>query len=300
MAENSNIEWCDHTFNPWMGCTRVSEGCRNCYAEFMMDHRLGRVEWGPGKPRVRTSEKNWRQPLRWNQQAQQAGERHRVFCASLADVFDHEVAQAWRSDLWELIESCLHLDWLLLTKRPQNVPGMVPPEWMEGCWPAHVWLGTTVENQQAADERVPLLLACPAPVRFLSCEPLLGPVNLLDQPWWDHRHSYDFYPDGMFTAPINWVIAGGESGLDARPMHPDWARSLRDQCQGAGVLFLYKQWGEWVPSPMCGGPGKLPDTGRYSWFEDHVCMVRVGKKVAGRMLDGQEHTEFPKSPAQEG
>lgn len=264
-----------YTFNPWIGCTKVSPGCKNCYAETLMDKRLGRARWGKGQPRSRTGMGNWKKPIAWNREAATLDYRPKVFCASVADLFDDEVPQSWRDDLWELIHSTPQLDWLLLTKRPQNIRSMVPGSWLEGEWPGNAWLGTTVEDQAAADERIPLLLNCPAPVRFLSCEPLLEEVNIVDQPWWDWRYGYSFYPPGMFTIPIHWIICGGESGHGARPMHPDWARSLRDQCQRAGVPYLFKQWGAWGPGP----DGRL---------------AKLGKKNSGRMLDGETWDQFPK------
>jgi protein gp37 len=174
MGENSAIEWTDHTFNPWVGCTKISPACDHCYAEGWAK-RTGQPEMWHGKRR-RTTPANWREPLKWNAAAQKAGERARAFCASLADVFDNQVPEEWRSDLWSRISATKHLDWLLLTKRPQNIAKMLPETWGNG-WP-NVWLGTTVENQDEADRRIPHLLAVPAAVRFLSCEPLLGAVDL--------------------------------------------------------------------------------------------------------------------------
>lgn len=229
MAENSKIEWTTHTFNPWIGCTKVGPGCDNCYAEAMMDHRYGRVKWGPHE-RVRTSEQNWRKPLSWNRNAN--GTRPRVFCASLADVFDNAANETWRADLFALIHATPNLDWLLLTKRIGNVAKMLPTDW-RGGWP-NVWLGATVVNQDEADRDIPKLLATPARTRFLSMEPLLGPVNLIPmcppefQPW-------------LRADRIGWVIVGGESGTHARTMPEGWALEIRDQCKDAGVAFFMKQ-----------------------------------------------------------
>jgi len=274
MAENSKIEWCDHTFNPWRGCTKVSPGCANCYAE-TLSHRNPAVlgEWGPGRPRVRAAIAQWLLPLKWDRQAgdyrNMTGYRPRVFCASLADWLDDEVPVAWLADLLALILRTPNLDWLLLTKRPQlwrrrinaamveldergeNIDSCALTEWIAGMPPANVWIGTSVEDQTRADERIPHLLRIPAKVRFLSCEPLLGPVDLTAVRW-DAGLGYfgdcmgpDHIPHGRpDDAPrIHWVIAGGESGPDARPMHPDWVRSLRDQCAEAGVSFFMKQMG---------------------------------------------------------
>lgn len=344
--KNSAIEWTDHTFNPWEGCTKVSPGCAHCYAE-TRNARFGggtAPNWGVGAPRRRHSVHNWNEPRRWDAVAQLAGEfwkavqdpscpadiragctysgRPRVFCASLADVFDEEVDHKWREDLWMLIKACPNLDWLLLTKRPQNVLNMVPLAWRDGGWPANVWMGTTVEDQKRADERIPILLSIPAKVRFLSCEPLLGPVDLKKGLWQTiplnevHGSVLD---DGGYAcreflkprAGINWVICGGESGPGARPMHPDWARSLRDQCASANVPFFFKQWGEWVQYIDCDNedPDWQQDYSRIKGSDSfcylnlaggcgfhgerlHV-MQRVGKKIAGRALDAAEHNEFP-------
>lgn len=226
MAENSKIEWTDHTFNPWMGCTKVSPGCANCYAEAHMDTRLKRVEWGPRGTRVKTSPANWKQPLKWNREAEKAGTRLKVFCASLADVFeDRPELDPWRKELWGLIDDTPHLNWLILTKRPQNIAGLLP-----GCF-NNVWLGTSVENQEQAEKRIPVLLnhRGRVPVLFLSCEPLLGPLNLL--------------PFLVTHISVDWVIVGGESGKGARPINAGWVRAIRDQCQSQDVDFFFKQWG---------------------------------------------------------
>jgi protein gp37 len=181
--------------------------------------------------------------LKWNREAEREGLPRRVFCASLADVFDNQVPAEWRRDLWLLISATPHLDWLLLTKRPQNITKMLPrmasvPGLM---WPwPNVWLGTTVENQEEADRRIQHLLAVPAARRFLSCEPLLGPVDLRG---WLYHFGTERTGGVRPRSDLHWVICGGESGPGARPMHPDWARSLRDQCKAAGVAFFMKQMG---------------------------------------------------------
>ena len=241
MGESTKIEWADHTFNCWIGCTRVSAACDFCYAE-RFGHRFG-IEWG-NNPRRLASDSTWRQPLAWNRAAQRDGVRRRVFCASLADVFDNQVDPAWRYRLWDLISDCRHLDWLLLTKRPQNIAKMLPSETQQallpngGPWPwPHVWLGTTTENQEEADRRISELLAVPAAKHFISAEPLLGPINGV----LNYVRLFSGRFDDPPTPVLDWVIVGGESGPGARPMHPDWARSLRDQCQAAGVAFFMKQ-----------------------------------------------------------
>ncbi len=284
MGENTGIAWCHHTHNGWLGCTKVSEACRNCYAETLMDTRWGRVEWGPRGARKRTSEANWRKPLQWDRKAAAAGERRRVFCFSLADVFegpDTMPAESWpivqqaRRDLLELIHKTQHLDWLLLTKRPENVLGQIHDafssgapfegdeylsQWLDGKPPHNVWIGTSVENQEAADERIPHLLKIPAVVRFLSCEPLLSGLDLQRFLWATAPSTAGPWtlPSGrvvrgggaggqmmssMPAGEINWVIAGAESlgKREGRPMDLDWVRSLRDQSTEAGVPFFLKQ-----------------------------------------------------------
>lgn len=275
MAENSNIEWTDSTFNPWIGCTKISTaatgggGCDNCYAA-AQDKFRGWTPEGWGGPRKRTSAATWNQPVLWNKQrfvaCAQCGyrcelrdfragpheftmcprctcsdycdARRRVFCASLADVFDNQVPDEWRHDLFRLILDTPHLDWLLLTKRISNVPKLLDAEMWEHL--GNVWLGATVVNQEEADRDIPKLLAVPARVRFLSMEPLLAPVDLT------HCRNGDRHFDALGShglGGIHWVIAGGESGPGARPAHPDWFRSLRDQCAAAGVPFFMKQMG---------------------------------------------------------
>ena len=280
MGENTKIEWAHHTFNPWVGCAKVSEGCRNCYAEALAK-RGGLATWGPDGTRNVTSLAYWRQPFRWNAAAEKAGERHRVFCASMADVFEsHRDTPQPRFLLFELIKATPNLDWLLLTKRPENFVQHLPKDWGEGY--PNVWLGVSVENQEQADARIPILVRTPAAVKFLSCEPLLGPVVLKVG-----------YPDGWIADPdepddfrywvkrdggIKWVIVGGESGHHARPMHLDWVRSLQSQCEKSAVRFFFKQWGEFKPVQL--GKGQ-------------VQFVKVGKKNAGRVLDGETWDEVP-------
>jgi protein gp37 len=226
MAENSRIEWTDHTFNPWVGCAKVSPACDHCYAESWA-RRAGQLGLWQGERR-RTSAANWQKPLKWERDYIPGA---RVFCASLADVFDNQVPAEWRDDLWSMIRATPNLDWQLLTKRPQNIAKMLPPDWGDGY--PNVWLGTTVENQTEAHRRIPHLLAVPATVRFLSCEPLLDPLDLTRM----------FHSPLAFAQSMHWVICGGESGSGWRPMNLEWARSLRDQCKDAGVPFFMKQMG---------------------------------------------------------
>lgn len=359
MSENTKIEWCDHTFNPWEGCQKVGPGCDHCYAE-ARNRRFGKgvaVNWGPGAPRRRTSADNWDKPKRWNARpflecrscgwrGDQPGSvnglvvcpesrcasfdlalaRPRVFCSSLADVFDNEVDLLWRRDLFRLIDNTPNLDWLLLTKRIGNVPIMLRHIGVEKL-PENVWLGATIVNQAEADRDIPKLLATPARVRFLSMEPLLGPVDLGRHLWKCCGSPVPGHPgDGWMQPPdppeccgdhqpvdaLHWVIVGGESGPGARPMHPDWTRSLRDQCATAGVAFHFKQHGEWAPGSGDFGAGRFEtaaiardgrvvaggyDASAYptgSAAADGWEMVqRAGKRAAGRLLDGCTHDEFP-------
>lgn len=270
MGANSKIEWTTHTFNPWWGCTKVSEACKHCYAETWAK-RVGQNVWGP-KPQRRVMSKNhWKQPLKWNREAERADERPRVFCASMADVFeDRDELLPHRARLFEIIEQTQHLDWLLLTKRPQNV---LPMTYWKDEWPSNVWLGTTVEMQHRAEELLPFLEAIPAKVRFISAEPLLGPLSI--EPW--------------LGTTIDWVITGGESGPKARPASPEWFRSLHAQCMEREVAFHFKQWGDWAP-----GQGENLPAHRIKRAQDGTEMFRVGKKAAGRTLDGLLHDGLPR------
>ena len=256
--ENSKIEWCDHSVNLWQGCDRVSPGCLNCYAAAMDKRFHGGKNW-KGERRDRR-EAGKKLAMRLDRKAARLGVRYRVFNGSVNDWLDDKVPVEWLADLLELIRVTPNLDWLLLTKRPENWRNRMcavmarmlrdvaefgdkyndesywfAKNWALGKAPPNVWIGTSVEDQQRADERIPHLLAIPASVRFLSCEPLLGPVNL-----GDYRHSSlgEWKMEGF-----HWVIAGGESGPGARPMQTQWAESLRDQCKSAGVAFFMKQMG---------------------------------------------------------
>ena len=228
MGQHSAIEWTDHTFNPWWGCTKVSPGCAHCYAESWAK-RYGHDIWGNEKPRRFFGETHWNQPLKWNKKATAQNKRARVFCASMADVFEtNRLLEKERDKLWNLIEQTPMLDWLLLTKRPENMLDLVP--WGEK-WPDNVWAMVTVENQELANKRISYLLDSPAMIRGLSVEPMLGPVELDE-----------------WIREIQWVIVGGESGAKSRPMNPNWVRSVRDLCLNSNVAFFFKQWGNWVPS----------------------------------------------------
>jgi protein gp37 len=268
MAQDSKIEWTDHTFNPWVGCTNVSPGCDHCYAE-AWSKRSGLVKWGK-HPRRRTSEAYWRAPLKWQAAAAshfaQHGRRQRVFCASLADVFDNQVNPTWRADLFNLIVSTPALDWLLLTKRPQNIVKMLPKAWPdEGIH--NVWLGTTAEDQTRFDQRWPVLSSIPAVVRFISYEPAIGPVRL--------NRAMDVQPD--------WLIAGGESGHGARPMRAEWMRNIISDCEKLGVAPFFKQWGTVKNNPLMTEQG----------MNAKAVVVADTHGKGGGLLDGQLYRKFP-------
>lgn len=364
MGLNSNIEWTDHTFNAWIGCTKVSPGCKNCYAEADFDKRKGRAKWGPHGTRSITSHANWRQVLSWQKMAKGLGERKRVFVNSLADTFedysgqlvDHNGAPMWfahedrdkdglanfrselpeqwsdlyvpltldivRRELFVLIDLCPDLDFLLLTKRPENIAGMWPQEnelTDTGLLTKHkkrinVWLGFSAEDQARFDERAPYMVGVKPLCKYVFCsmEPLLGSINpafsihtLEFSEGHKHVIPWSTIHDDMFKGMrlLDWVIVGGESGTKARPMHPDWARSLRDQCQAAGVPFFFKQWGEHAPglhpdlrsiheSGVALGVDGTHQSGR-PYSLGSVFMKKVGKHAAGRLLDGVEHNELP-------
>jgi protein gp37 len=259
MGENSAIAWTHHTFNPWMGCVRVSPGCERCYAERLVTTRMRLPVWGPPSTtsRHRTSPSTWRLPRAWNRRALATGVRARVFCASLADVFeDHPMVVPWRAELFRLIEDTPGLDWLLLTKRPEHLMMMLPASWLTHPR-SHVWLGTTAEDQARAVARIPVLLAVPAVVRFVSVEPMLGSVDLfgvdddgnagpgLLARGVCHRTDYGTGTewDVEHWPGLDWVIVGGESGPDARPCDVAWIRSVVAQCATADVACFVKQLG---------------------------------------------------------
>lgn len=307
------------TFNPWIGCTKVSPGCKFCYAAWRMDYRLHRVEWGKGKPRIRTSPAYWEKVRRWDRQARESGVRLRVFCASLADWLDEEIDVLWRRDLLELIHDTQNLDWLLLTKRPENFRQLIAQVaaectgngsllaagWVGGHpdnIPANVWIGTTTEDQPRMMERHGNLMAIPARVHFWSAEPMISMIDAREM-WL------------KFGAP-DWVIAGGESGADVRnaqgevidairPMHPAWPRALRDLSaeDGWDVDYFFKQWGEWVEVAVSEATHWVWPSGLHkplaaanpdsAMREGAVPIARRGKKAAGRLLDGREHNAAP-------
>ena len=264
MSENSGIEWCEHTFNAWTGChpKRDDDGyhspeCQRCYAEVFARRGLRPMgDWKKNGERVVASETYWEKPIAWDSRAGRLGQRHRVFCASMADVFEnHDGLDGHRARLWDLIAKTPNLDWLLLTKRPEFVGSMVP--WGDD-WPTNVWLGTTAGVQETADRRIPHLLKHPAAVRFVSVEPMLSQVDL-----------------GAYIQELDWVIMGGESGKKARPTNPDWLRALRDQVLAAGKALFFKQWGVHAPGA------------------DGLIQLRRSKTEIEAVLDGQMWRQFP-------
>lgn len=221
MAQNSPIEWTDHTFNPWWGCTKVSDGCKFCYAETLAK-RYGHDNWGPGKERRLMSDNHWNEPIKWNAEAERNGIRYRVFCASMADVFEERAPRSEQERLWKLISKTPFLDWQLLTKRPERIASCLPSDWGQGY--PNVWLGASVEDERVVD-RITHLTQIPAVVRFLSLEPLIGPLRNLP------------------LEGIHLAIVGGESGHGARAIQKEWVLDIQEQCRVQGVAFFFKQWG---------------------------------------------------------
>ncbi|MBF0422774.1 MAG: phage Gp37/Gp68 family protein [Magnetococcales bacterium] len=241
-----------HTFNPWWGCAKVSDGCNNCYAESWAA-RVGMKCWGKNNDRRFFGDSHWAEPMRWNRKAESQRQRQKVFCSSMADVFEaRQDLDSWRERLWRLIDATPWLDWLLVTKRHDHVLEMVP--W-KSDWPDNIWLGMTAEDQKWAARRLPVLLEIPAKMRFVSCEPLVGPIDI--SPW--------VGPGG-----VDWIIVGGESGARARRMQPEWVEQIQKQCSKAGTAFFFKQWG------IFGADGS-----------------RRPKKKNGNLFLGQQWQEFP-------
>jgi protein gp37 len=247
MGVKTGIAWCNHTFNAWIGCSKVSPGCKFCYAEEWDGRYHAGVHWGDGAPRKLMADKYWREPLKWDREAKVAGERRRVFCSSLADVFDDQAPEGQRDRLWELIRQTPNLDWLLLTKRPENIKKFLPADWAtpggESPWCyRNVWLGVTVEDQQRAKERIPILAQVDATVRFLSCEPLLEEVDLSSFLYEERTVSCDRYTEPLDI--IDWIIIGGESGSKSRLFNISWARKIIEDCRIGEAKVFMKQLGE--------------------------------------------------------
>lgn len=278
----TKIQWTNETWNPITGCTKISPGCKNCYAEKMAKRLKGRYGYPQEDPfRPTFHPEKLTQPFGWKKPRM-------IFVVSMGDLFHNEVLNGWLDEIFNTIEKCQQHTFQILTKRPQNLRSYlnfrIDYEGKEFKIPNNVWLGVTAENQEQAEKRIPILLQIPAAVHFISCEPLLGPIDLTQLPLFANN-------------PLRWVIVGGESGPNARPMHPDWARSLRDQCQAAGVPFFFKQWGELLPGCQV---NNVKQVGRNSVQfpspHNHKKMntyYKVGKNKSGRLLDRKEWNKMP-------
>lgn len=279
MGKITGITWTHHTFNPWWGCTKVSPGCDNCYAEAWAK-RMGHIGLWGGQLRRFFGDKHWDEPLVWDRAAAKEGIQRRVFCDSMCDVFeDNRLVISPRKRLFDLINKTPNLNWLLCTKRPENILDMLPFDGrVQDNWPENIWLGVTAENQTRWNHCVKILCGIPAWVRFVSCEPLLGPIELL----------------GYWGGSVDWIIVGGESAADARPMHPDWALGIRNQCHQANIPFFFKQWGTWIPrSQMTNLQVKLTTMETPSCVIDSEIFWNLGKKQGGSCLNGKEIKQFP-------
>lgn len=299
MGETTKIAWTDHTFNPWWGCQRVSPGCEHCYAETFAK-RVGLKVWGPQSERRFFGDKHWAEPLKWNRKAAAEGRRARVFCASMADVFeDRPELVAPRTQLVALIERTLHLDWLLLTKRPENMRRLANDASQERwavAWPQNVWAGTTTEDQAHYDKRWPELAQVPASVRFISYEPALGPLTLrcafCGGPHFDHPDSVGCNsdkPEGWFPS---WVIVGGESGPSARPFDAAWARETVDRCKAASVACFVKQMGS-RPYDSNVNASEWPDATLFGELPAGVAATVAGAGVKLQHSKGEDPAEWP-------
>ena len=314
MSDKSRIEWTDATWNPVTGCTKVSDGCKHCYAERTWA-RLSAPRAVPNRytgrkfTDVQVHDDIIEQPLHWEKP-------RRIFVNSMSDLFHPSVPDIFIREIFAIMAVEAHHTFQVLTKRPERMCellGMWRDDdvfmYHDGLAPSNVWLGVSVEDQATADERIPLLLDTPAAVRWVSAEPLLGPVRFHWDRWLPVSGFEQIERERLRT--IDWVVAGGESGPKARPMHPDWVRSLRDQCAEAVVPFLFKQWGEYCPSSYLpkdaslparswawisekGGPAEISLGGPFkAEFAHHELMARIGKKSAGRLLDGIQHDSYP-------
>lgn len=309
MAE-TKIEWADKTWNPITGCTPISEGCQNCYAKRMSKRLAGRCGYPKDKPFAVTIHRDkFEQPLHWKKPS-------RIFVCSMGDLFDDAVPFRYIHEIWDVMKKCPQHNFLILTKRPEimrivlgRIYSLERLGAAMGFW-SHIWLGVTAETQQRADERIPILLQTPAAKRFVSVEPMLGQIDLKHlQP--NREVEIDclsgthgvISPHAGINEKLDWVICGGETGPGARPMHPDWARSLRDQCQAAGTPFFFKSWGEWVNPDQTYSPYNRPFIthhfvkNKVSRFgeKDPDMVIKMGKNRAGRLLDGREWNEYPEA-----
>jgi protein gp37 len=335
MSDGTKIEWTDATWNPITGCSVVSAGCKNCYAMKLAGTRLQHhpsragltVETSNGpvwNGQVRFNEQWIDQPLKWKRP-------RRIFVCAHGDLFHESVPDEWIDQVFAVMALAPQHTFQVLTKRPKRmrqylseagtpmrvvhaatrINSTLAADWWADCGAyneeplplPNVWLGVSVENQDAANKRIPLLLETPAAVRWISAEPLLGPVDLARIDIGGHSEIYPLRGttgcedyDGNPLPPLprlDWVVAGGESGINARPMHPSWARGLRDQCNEAGVAFLFKQWGEYAEDGQHGLATGLFEPVRAHKFQNGVIVERIGKKAAGRMLDGRTWDEYP-------
>lgn len=312
MSDKSKIEWTDTTWSPVTGCTKVSDGCKNCYAEREVETRWSKnpksVFYGRKFTDVRTHADQLEKPLQWKKP-------QRIFVCPRGDLFHESVPDEFLPEVFAVMAMAPRHTFQVLTKRPERMREVLNDgiffeadeqtvKAMGGVlrdenWPLpNVWLGVSVENQTAADQRIPLLLKTLAAVRWVSAEPLLGRLDLCEHfgMWWNSTMQCFESTGTEFNKPhgqrgVDWVVAGGESGPNARTMHPDWVRALRDQCAAAGVPFLFKQWGEWIP--MLGCVGGIPVRGEKFTHSDGTIMGWAGKKSAGRMLDGVLHDAYP-------
>jgi protein gp37 len=335
VAQNSTIEWTDATWNPIRGCTRVSPGCQNCYAERVAIRFSGKGQAYEGLAKITNGHPQWTgkiafvekhllDPLKWK-------EPRRIFVNSMSDLFHEGVSDPQLDAIFAVMAQAHWHTFQVLTKRPERMLAYFQklqaaadehaPKTMTGIflasdvlnirnmarnphsanafearWPLpNVWLGVSVENQKAADERIPLLLQTPAAVRWISAEPLLGPVDLANFVTCQCPGTGE-HCQPCLSGGLNWLVAGGESGPGARPMHPEWARSLRDQCKAAGVPFFFKQWGQYAPGALNDKWDAVANDGSLD-IDDPLLNVaqvtKVGKKAAGRKLDGVEHNEYP-------
>lgn len=348
----SKIEWTDRVWNPVTGCTKISDGCKNCYAETMAKRFAGEKGWGTKEDpfAVRLHPDRLNEPLKWKKPS-------KIFVCSMGDLFHEDVPFEFIDKVFAVMALSPQHTFQVLTKRPERMKGYLADEmrqvnvasWFKGGeyyshevspWPLpNVWLGVTAENQEQADKRIPILLQTPAAVRFVSIEPMVGGVNL------KHLRNGDISTSALSgnqtnmsvvlpwsdTNKLDWVIVGGESGPGARPMHPDWVRSLRDQCKAANVPFMFKQWGEYAPKDVADSlvvSDEEAESGDLVWtirsnhpqlcscrkpsrnqaaigwlhaipkpdhlFDEETMVYKVGKKKAGSMIDGKSYKEFPK------
>lgn len=321
MSKGTGIEWTDETWNPVTGCSKVSQGCKYCYAERQWPRmvKLCKAYAGRKFTDVQCHTDRIYKPLRWKRPRM-------IFVNSMSDLFHEDVPDSFIQTVFEVIRDSEQHIFQILTKRPERMMQFMKETTAAFEQPQNMWLGVSVEDQAAANERIPILLQTPAAVRWLSIEPMIGAIDL-EHIQWPQKHKVDVLRRGAWDIPgwhkgftnhndmngINWVVAGGESGPNARPCHPDWIRTLRDQCRLAGVPFLFKQWGEWAPVDLDNsieitdwmivdrdGGYDIPDYRAPNEDAGEVAMRFAGKKKAGRLLDGLLHDEYPSNPDTKG